>query len=54
MNNGRVLSREALFESVWDLSKDADIQTRTIDVHIRSLRYKLGDEGRRIFPVRNV
>ena len=54
MTNGRVLSRDALFESVWDLSKDADLQTRTIDVHIRSLRYKLGDEGRRIFTVRNV
>jgi Response regulators consisting of a CheY-like receiver domain and a winged-helix DNA-binding domain len=54
MTNGRVLSREALFESVWELSKDADLQTRTIDVHIRSLRYKLGDEGRRIFTVRNV
>jgi two-component system alkaline phosphatase synthesis response regulator PhoP len=39
---------------VWDLSKDADLQTRTIDVHIRSLRYKLGPEGRRIFTVRNV
>ena len=45
MTNGRVLSRDALFESVWELSKDADLQTRTIDVHIRSLRYKLGDEG---------
>jgi two-component system alkaline phosphatase synthesis response regulator PhoP len=54
MTNGRVLSRDALFESVWDLSKDADLQTRTIDVHIRSLRYKLGPEGRRIFTVRNV
>jgi two-component system alkaline phosphatase synthesis response regulator PhoP len=54
MTNGRVLSRDALFESVWDLSKDADLQTRTIDVHIRSLRYKLGAEGRRIFTVRNV
>jgi two-component system alkaline phosphatase synthesis response regulator PhoP len=54
MTNGRVLSRDALFESVWELSKDADLQTRTIDVHIRSLRYKLGDEGRRIFTVRNV
>jgi two-component system, OmpR family, alkaline phosphatase synthesis response regulator PhoP len=54
MTNGRVLSRDALFESVWGASKDADLQSRTIDVHIRSLRNKLGNEGRRIFTVRNV
>jgi len=54
MTNGRVLSRDALFESVWGASKDADLQSRTIDVHIRSLRNKLGSEGRRIFTVRNV
>jgi two-component system alkaline phosphatase synthesis response regulator PhoP len=54
MTNGRVLSRDALFESVWGASKDADLQSRTIDVHIRSLRNKLGAEGRRIFTVRNV
>jgi DNA-binding response OmpR family regulator len=54
MTNGRVLSRDVLFESVWGASKDADLQSRTIDVHIRSLRNKLGPEGRRIFTVRNV
>ena len=54
MTNGRVLSRDALFESVWGASKDADLQSRAIDVHIRSLRNKLGTEGRRIFTVRNV
>jgi two-component system alkaline phosphatase synthesis response regulator PhoP len=54
MTNGRVLSRDALFESVWGHHKDADLQSRTIDVHIRSLRNKLGPEGRRIFTVRNV
>lgn len=54
MTNGRVLSRGALFESVWGANKDADLQSRTIDVHIRSLRNKLGQEGRRIFTVRNV
>ncbi len=54
MTNGRVLSRDALFESVWGHNKDADLQSRTIDVHIRSLRNKLGQEGSRIFTVRNV
>ena len=54
MTNGRVLSRDALFESVWGHNKDADLQSRTIDVHIRSLRNKLGPEAYRIFTVRNV
>jgi DNA-binding response OmpR family regulator len=54
MTNGRVLSRDALFESVWGHHKDADLQSRTIDVHIRSLRNKLGPEGNRLFTVRNV
>jgi len=54
MTNGRVLSRDALFESVWGHHKDAGLQSRTIDVHIRSLRNKLGPEASRIFTVRNV
>jgi DNA-binding response OmpR family regulator len=54
MTNGRVLSRDALFESVWGHHKDEGLQSRTIDVHIRSLRNKLGPEGCRIFTVRNV
>jgi two-component system alkaline phosphatase synthesis response regulator PhoP len=54
MTNGRVLSRDALFETVWGHHKDAGLQSRTIDVHIRSLRNKLGPEGGRIFTVRNV
>lgn len=52
--NGRVLSRNFLFETVWGHGKDAELESRTIDVHIRSLRNKLGPEARRIFTVRNV
>lgn len=39
VNRPQVLSRERILERVWGLS--ADIETRTIDVHIRSLRKKL-------------
>ncbi len=52
--NGRVLSRDVLYETVWGMHKDADVESRTIDVHIRSLRSKLEHEGRRILTVRNV
>ena len=36
----RVVSREQILERVWGLS--SDVETRTIDVHIRALRAKLG------------
>lgn len=51
---GRALSREFLLEKVWGRDREVGIETRTIDVHIRSLRNKLGPEGRRILTVRNV
>jgi len=41
-NRPRVVSRERILERVWGLS--SDVETRTIDVHIRALRAKLGSE----------
>ena len=41
-NRGRVVTRDAILARLWDY--DADVETRTVDVHIRSLRRKLGDE----------
>jgi DNA-binding response OmpR family regulator len=38
----RVVSREQILERVWGIS--SDIETRTIDVHVRALRAKLGQE----------
>jgi len=51
---GRALRREFLMEKVWGYSQIEGIATRTVDVHIRRLREKLGGEGRRILTVRNV
>ncbi|MCK6681076.1 MAG: response regulator transcription factor [Thermoanaerobaculia bacterium] len=39
---GRVVSRETILSRLWDYA--ADVETRTVDVHIRSLRKKIGDE----------
>ena len=39
---GRVVSRETILSRLWDYA--ADIETRTVDVHIRSLRRKIGDD----------
>ena len=40
---GRVFSRERLLDAVW--SHDSDIDTRTVDVHVRRLRKALNDGG---------
>jgi DNA-binding response OmpR family regulator len=38
-NQGRVLTREVLLDAVWGY--DADVTTRTVDVHVRRLREKI-------------
>ena len=51
-NKGIVLTRYQLLGHVWGY--DFDGETRTVDVHIRSLRQKLGDAGTLIETVRGV
>jgi two-component system phosphate regulon response regulator PhoB len=41
---GRVFSREQLLDGVW--GRDAEVELRTVDVHIRRLRKALNDSGR--------
>ena len=48
-NSGRVATRQNLLDNVWGYSYFGD--TRTLDVHIRRLRQKLGDCGDRIETV---
>ncbi|MDD4939554.1 MAG: response regulator transcription factor [Candidatus Omnitrophica bacterium] len=50
---GRVLSRDYLLDTIWGFDHAIDIQTRTVDVHIRTLRKKLKGESRRIVTVKN-
>ncbi len=49
---GMVFTREQLFNEVW--GSDFLGETRTVDMHIRTLRQKLGVYGQRIETVRNV
>lgn len=51
-NQGLVLTRDILLEQIWGY--DFDGETRTIDVHIRTLRQKLGAKGDIIETVRGV
>jgi two-component system alkaline phosphatase synthesis response regulator PhoP len=50
---GRVLSRDYLLDTIWGFDNAVEIQTRTVDVHIRSLRKKLKSEAGRIITVKN-
>jgi len=51
---GRVLSREFLLDHVWGYTAAGEIESRTVDVHVRRLRQKLGTEGQRIGTVTGV
>jgi len=50
---GRVLSRDYLLDTIWGFDNAVEIQTRTVDVHIRTLRKKLKSEAKRIVTVKN-
>ena len=51
---GRVLSREYLLNRVWGYARADVIESRTVDVHVRRLRAKLGEAGNRIATVKSV
>ncbi len=51
-NPGRAFTRDMLLEHVWD--NEYTGETRTVDVHIRTLRTKLGTCGEYIQTVRGV
>lgn len=51
-NIGIVMSRDSIMNSVWGF--DYVGESRTIDMHIKTLRKKLGDAGVYIITVRNV
>jgi phosphate regulon transcriptional regulator PhoB len=50
---GRVLTREHLLDRVWGYARAAEIESRTVDVHVRRLRQKLGAEGYRVLTVKS-
>lgn len=52
INKGIVLSRDKIMEAVWGF--DFQGESRTVDMHIKTLRQKIGMERKRIKTVRNV
>lgn len=51
-NAGIVMTREMIMQRVWDTEFEGE--SRTVDMHIKTLRKKLGENGSRIKTVRNV
>ncbi len=51
-NKGIVLRRDIIMDRVW--GTDYEGESRTIDMHVKTLRQKLGSYGNRIRTVRNV
>ena len=51
-NQGIVIPRDTIMERIWGM--DYEGESRTLDVHIKTLRQKLKDTGSRIKTVRNV
>ncbi|MCL2852298.1 MAG: response regulator transcription factor [Defluviitaleaceae bacterium] len=52
LHRGTVLTRNQIIESVWGFEFEGE--SRTVDMHIKTLRQKLGDKAERIETVRNV
>lgn len=52
INKGIVLSRKKIMQNVW--GTDFEGESRTVDMHIKTLRKKLGENGVNIITVRNV
>lgn len=52
INEGIVLSRDKIMNKVWGFEYEGE--SRTVDMHIKTLRQKLGDSGSLIKTVRNV
>lgn len=52
LNKGIVLGRDTIMDQVW--GTDYEGETRTIDMHVKTLRRKLGAYGNRIRTIRNV
>lgn len=52
LNKDVVLSRDAIMRSVWGM--DYEGESRTVDMHIKTIRQKLGEYGRQIRTIRGI
>lgn len=52
VNKGIVMTRDVIMDRIWGI--DFEGESRTLDMHIKTLRQKLGESGSRIKTIRNV
>lgn len=52
VNSGIVMTRDVIMDRVWGTEFEGE--SRTVDMHIKTLRHKLGESGCRIKTIRNV
>ncbi len=52
LNEGIVLTRDSIMRAVWEV--DFEGESRTVDMHIKTLRQKLGESGKQIHTIRGV
>ena len=52
VNSGIVMTRDVIMDRVWGTEFEGE--SRTVDMHIKTLRHKLGESGSRIKTIRNV
>ena len=52
LNKGIVLNRDVIMDKIWGINYEGE--SRTLDMHVKTLRKKLGEYGKRIRTVRNV
>ncbi len=52
LNCGIVMTRDVIMDRVWGTEFEGE--SRTVDMHIKTLRHKLGESGSRIKTIRNV
>ena len=51
-NRGIVLSRDVIMDRIWEMN--CEVESRTLDVHLKTLRAKLGESAQHIKTIRNV
>ena len=51
-NRGIVLSRDVIMDRIWEMN--CEVESRTLDVHLKTLRSKLGESAQHIKTIRNV
>ena len=54
LSQGKAMTRDEILEKVWGYDQSMEIDTRTVDQHVKRIREKLGSEAARLVTIKNV